>query len=476
MGRVIIRAKNVAGGLLLLASDFLALLLIFFASVFIRARVIPFIFPQAPPLVRNWEYIWIFPLWTGILFLQGGYTKRFTLWDEVKFLCEGTLFMAVTLFAILFVGKIGPHFSRALVLTMLGASFFLFPLSRVNAKKLIYAMGFLKRRIMIIGTGEQAMQALSLLRNEKNLGYDVVCFLNERPGSPAQIEGLRVFGFLDKADAYIKKGGIQDVLIALPGLDGERLAKLINRVQPHAENILYMADIPGMPVLGAHLRHFFREKAFILEVKNNLAQPLNYMTKRLLDFVAGAVLITVLILPLLVISLMIRLTSRGPAIFRQVRLGKNGVPFGCYKFRTMYADAEERLAEILDRDPEARRQWETYWKLKNDPRVTRVGRLLRKSSLDELPQLVNVLKGQMSIVGPRPYLERERDHLLQFEETILRVPPGITGLWQTSGRSDKPFPERLALDVWYVRNWNVWLDIVILLKTVRAVWMGQGAG
>ncbi|MDA8388482.1 MAG: undecaprenyl-phosphate galactose phosphotransferase WbaP [Nitrospiraceae bacterium] len=469
------RAKGLAGFLLLLAADFLALVSIFYVSSFVRAEIIPLIYSGAPPFhtdIRAYE--WIFPLWIGILFLQGGYTKRFTFWDEVKLLCAGAVFMALATFAVLFIAKKGPNFSRLLILTMLAASLFLFPAARLSAKKIIYSMGLLKRRLLIIGAGDAAVTALSLLRSEKNLGYDVICFLNGQSGNSGTIEGLKVYGFLDRADAYMKKGRIEDVLIAYPEIDGERLANLVNRIQPHAENILYLPDISGLPVLGARLRHFFKEQAFLIEMKNSLARPGNYFTKRLFDFLAGSILFVLLLLPILFISAIIRITSKGPAILEQVRLGKNGVPFRCYKFRTMLEDAEDRLKEIL-KDPEARRQWETYWKLEDDPRVTGFGRFLRKTSLDELPQIMNVLKGEMSLVGPRPYLEREREHLLQFEETILRVPPGITGLWQTSGRSDKPFPERLALDAWYVRNWSLWLDIVILLKTVRAVALRHGA-
>jgi len=142
----------------------------------------------------------------------------------------------------------------------------------------------------------------------------------------------------------------------------------------------------------------------------------------------------------------------------------------------MYVDAEERLKEILKRDPEARKQWEEYRKLKNDPRITPVGKFLRKTSLDELPQIFNVLKGDMSLVGPRPVTREEiEQHYKDKAEFYFKVLPGITGLWQVSGRNDLSYEERVSLDAWYVRNWNLWLDMVILLKTLKVLIKKEGA-
>ena len=147
----------------------------------------------------------------------------------------------------------------------------------------------------------------------------------------------------------------------------------------------------------------------------------------------------------------------------------------CYKFRTMYEDAEERLDEILATDPAAKEEWEKFWKLKNDPRITKVGGWLRSSSLDELPQVFNILKGQMSLIGPRPYLPREQEFLAEEAHTILRLPPGITGLWQVSGRSNTDYNFRLAMDSWYVKNWDLWLDVMIVFKTFGVVLRRDGA-
>lgn len=179
---------------------------------------------------------------------------------------------------------------------------------------------------------------------------------------------------------------------------------------------------------------------------------------------------------MVLISLIIKFSTEGPAIYSHKRIGKKGKEFKCYKFRTMYINADEKLKEILAKDPEKKKEWETYWKLKDDPRVTKIGSFLRKTSLDELPQIFNVLKGEMSLVGPRPVVQKEIDEYYKENSYYyFMVPPGITGLWQVSGRSETSYEYRVSLDSWYVKNWNLWLDIVILLKTVKAVIKREGA-
>jgi undecaprenyl-phosphate galactose phosphotransferase len=179
---------------------------------------------------------------------------------------------------------------------------------------------------------------------------------------------------------------------------------------------------------------------------------------------------------MLIIVLLIKINSRGPAIFSQERVGKNDRSFRCYKFRTMFTDAEERFNTFLGNNPDAQNEWKNYWKLRIDPRITKIGSFLRRTSLDELPQILNVLKGDMSLVGPRPVTKREIDeYYKEHAKLCFGVPPGITGLWQVSGRSNTSYDYRIALDSWYVRNWNLWLDIVILLKTVKVVINREGA-
>ena len=196
--------------------------------------------------------------------------------------------------------------------------------------------------------------------------------------------------------------------------------------------------------------------------------------KRCID-VSVSLIGIVALSPLLLLLFVILRLDGGPTVFSHTRVGRNGAHFKCYKFRTMHTDAEQRLADLLSRSDAAALEWETHFKLKEDPRITPLGNMLRKSSLDELPQLINVLKGDMSLVGPRPVVEEELKLYGEFAADYLIARPGITGLWQVSGRNDLDYNERVTLDATYVRQWSHALDFRILLKTVWVVLTHRGA-
>lgn len=421
-------------------------------------------------------YFWIFFIWIFILIYEGLYTKRLTFWDEVKLLWKCTFFATLTIMTILFIGQQSALFSRTIIVTMAFCSLLIFPVLRINLKKVLFALGFLKRKLLIVGAGDAGKLALSAINHEPDLGYEVTGFIDDDPTLPSKVNGLKVHCGINQIHRYIKRCGIHDILVAKPELDKDALTKIIGKIQHTVENTLFVPDLPDIAVLGTELRHFFRDQTIVIEIKNNLAKPVNYIVKRLFDFIVGFLFLSVLTLPLLIIYLLIRLTSPGPAIFKQERIGKYGRSFVCYKFRTMRQDAEQILQNILEKDQIAKRQWGEYRKLIDDPRITRVGKFLRETSLDELPQIFNVMRGDMSLIGPRPVTKEEIEkHYQDMSQLYLSVPPGITGLWQVSGRSDSSYEQRISLDSWYVRNWNLWLDIMILFKTIKVVLKKQGA-
>ena len=226
---------------------------------------------------------------------------------------------------------------------------------------------------------------------------------------------------------------------------------------------------------NVEVESFFDTRIMLLNIKNNLAFRLNQIIKRIFDVVltlSGGLFLLPLFLG---ICVWIKADSQGPAIYKQRRVGKDGKEFDCYKFRSMVVDSKERLEKLLATDPKAKEEWERDFKLKNDPRITKSGAFLRKTSLDELPQLLNVLKGEMSLVGPRPIVQKEVPRYEQYIKEYYMVLPGITGLWQVSGRSDTTYPERVAMDMWYVHNWSVWLDIILIWRTFFAVIHSRGA-
>jgi len=212
-----------------------------------------------------------------------------------------------------------------------------------------------------------------------------------------------------------------------------------------------------------------------LELRNNLLEPRNVILKRVIDLLLSSVLALLTFPVMVIIGLLIRLDSPGPLLLRQTRLGRRGRPFTIYKFRTMHRNAQALLERHLDNDEAARREWQAHRKLRRDPRVTRVGRLLRRLSLDELPQLWNVLRGEMSLVGPRPIMTDEIDRYGERAHLYTQVLPGLTGLVQVSGRSNLAYERRVRLDAYYSRNWSVWLDILILARTLVVVMRTDGA-
>jgi Undecaprenyl-phosphate galactose phosphotransferase WbaP len=238
-------------------------------------------------------------------------------------------------------------------------------------------------------------------------------------------------------------------------------------------HVVVIPNLDGITNSGVVARDF--AGTFGLEIKYNLLDPWAQRFKRASD-VAATVVGGVLIFPLiLVLSLLVWAESRGPVFYTDLRMGRDGKLFPCVKFRTMVTDAETVLQRILAEDDEMREEYLKYHKLRNDPRTTSVGRFLRKTSLDELPQLWNVLRGDMSLVGPRPYLPRESEDIGAAHDEIRRVTPGITGPWQVSGRNHTSFGERVRMDAYYVRDWSVWLDLVLLARTLGCLLLRRDA-
>jgi UDP-galactose-lipid carrier transferase len=232
--------------------------------------------------------------------------------------------------------------------------------------------------------------------------------------------------------------------------------------------------LPGLPVAGFRRHYFLGHDLAMLVSKSNLTAPFNRLLKFVFDQAAAALLV-VLFAPLLAVLAVLVRADGGAALYRHQRIGAGGRMFSCIKFRTMIVDADRQLRRVLENDQRAAAEWEVDQKLSGDPRITRIGLFLRRSSLDELPQLFNVLRGEMSLVGPRPIVPAEAARYGADIRYYYEAKPGLTGLWQVSGRNDTGYKLRVKLDVWYVRNWTLWHDIAILFKTIPAVFLQRGA-
>ncbi len=474
------KLKAVAEIAILLAVDVLSLLAIFELSLVIRIHVLPLVyadFPSDPPFRNTANLWWLLLAWVFFFWYKSLYTKRLSVLHEIEELMKVAFFATACIFAIISVGKMSEEISRTLIVIMGLLSMVLLPGVRIMARRLLGRTGLFTRRVLILGATESGRLVARALRKERNYGYQVVAFLDDKAGRVGEtIDGVKVYGGTAGIATYIQHFGITDLFVALAPDERDRLKGVMATLNSSIDRLLFVPDFFGVVVPESALIHCFHEQVFAFEIRNDLSRPFNMVAKRLFDIAASATVLAFLAIPMCVIGLLIRLESAGPALFFQQRIGKKGKLFRCYKFRTMHADAEERLAALLAADPAAKREWEAHWKLKDDPRVTRLGRLLRSTSLDELPQLINVLKGEMSIVGPRPVVQAEIEkYYKEMADVCFSVAPGITGLWQVSGRTETGYDSRIGFDSWYVNNWNIWMDITIALRTVTAVLKREGA-
>ena len=329
--------------------------------------------------------------------------------------------------------------------------------------------------VILIGAGKTAEKALRFYEQDLGYRYDVLGLLDDYPYKSPMAGKYPVLGGMWDAERIVQETGVKTVVITAPGLAKEQLQKLISQVQPHVRNISFVPDLLGTQMMGAEVNVFFTEAMLMLKIKNKLARRRNRVIKRAFDLlftICGGLCI----LPfLLVIAVMVAVDNKGNVIFAHRRIGRGGREFKCYKFQTMIPNAQEALEKYLAENPAARKEWEESFKLTNDPRVTKLGNILRKTSLDEMPQLWNVIKGDMSLVGPRPIVSKEIERYGEYFREYAMVTPGITGMWQASGRSDTTYEERVEMDTWYVRNWSVWIDLMYLFKTVKIVFTGKGA-
>ncbi|WP_166178462.1 undecaprenyl-phosphate galactose phosphotransferase WbaP [Rubrobacter tropicus] len=322
--------------------------------------------------------------------------------------------------------------------------------------------------VVVFSSGETGGRVVALLAKEWGLGYKPIAVFGSHPGEDRRhYEAAPDDKSLADAMRLSRRYGVDTVIFAMPHTRREHLERLVHWASFGFRHVTVIPNLEGVANSAVVARDL--AGVFGVEIRYNLLDTWVRRVKRALDLLATAAGGIFVVPLLLVLCMLVRLESGGPIFYTDTRLGRNGEPFSCLKFRTMIPDAEDALRRILERDPEARAEYARYHKLREDPRVTRVGRFLRRTSLDELPQLWNVLKGEMSLVGPRPYLPRESGDIGVTQSDILRVYPGMTGPWQVSGRSTTSFEDRVRMDAHYVRDWSVWLDLVLLARTVKAL-------
>jgi exopolysaccharide biosynthesis polyprenyl glycosylphosphotransferase len=363
--------------------------------------------------------------------------------------------------------------ARAWLLSLWLLSFAFVAVNRLLARRLVYACrrrGYLVTLAAIVGTNQEATSLARFLSEWDSSGIHVVGFIATESNGTIGPLSRPALGSTREIRSIVETHGVEDLIVAVTGVSREELLALGEKVD----------SLPVRLRISSGLYELFTTRVTVQTLgtvpmmtvhKNRLGRG-ESVIKTILDVVLSTCALVLLLPVLVVIAVMIKCESRGPVIHRRRVLGSSGKQFDAFKFRTMYVNGDS----LLDGRPEIREELRENHKSKNDPRVTRVGRWLRRFSLDEVPQLLNVIAGQMSLVGPRMITAAEVEKYGRQRLNLLAVKPGITGLWQVSGRSDLSYEERVRVDMYYVRNYSVWLDLQILfVETMPAVLKGRGA-
>ncbi len=471
-----------------LAAFYLALEIAYLLRTHLLGLWLPFPFAQSFPSLAS--RFWIPMVVAGVFAYEGLYSRRAPFWEETRQIVRSLFFAYLMIFAIVSLGKMSADISRATILGTGLLSLFLVPMLRYWWKPFLHARGLGVKKSVLIGDNVWGRLAHLGLFRDHYMGIRIVgqVSLNKTTDiQPESIPGLDsmsgeiapelpVLGTLSELREVVKIFGIRGAVVALPEMRRESLSCIVEDVQRQVLSVYLVPNIAQVNLVNSDLTYLFYEEIFLLGVHNNLKSRVNRGLKDLSDILLALLLSIPLIPLILVLGGLVAASSPGPVFYSQVRIGKKGKPFRIYKFRTMIEGAEELLVKMLEENPELKKEFLENQKLVRDPRITRIGNFLRRTSLDELPQIFNVLRGEMSFVGPRPVTREELDCRYRGNaESYTLVKPGITGLWQVSGRSERGYETRVRLDVWYTRNWSLWLDLVILVRTVGVVIKRNGA-
>ena len=418
--------------------------------------------------------ILIIPIWSLSLYFNGMYRSLRTknIFEIVWIIVKAAFFTTITFGTLVFIFKL-EYVSRVFFIMLLVIGTFFLLLEKIAIFFVMHSVrkkGYNFRKILIVGTGKRAVHFIRKLEEHPEWGFRIVGIVDYDHVNVGKIvSGIEVLASLDKIPQLIQRRAIDEVIFLIPRSQLGKIEEYLYVCETHGVNATIAVDLFDVKI--SKLRQTDIDGIPLITFDTTPASDHQLFLKRTIDVVGSALGIIILSPLLLMIAILIRLTSPGPVFYIQKRSGLNGRRFILYKFRSMYKGAHQRLAELADRNEVSG----PIFKIKNDPRITYVGKILRKFSLDELPQLFNVLRGQMSLVGPRPPLPKEVNQYEPWQRRRLSMRPGITCLWQISGRNKISFDAWMKLDLEYIDSWSLWLDIKILFKTIPAVLFARGA-
>ena len=411
------------------------------------------------------------------MFIYGHYSlKTCLIWNEIKQLVKTSFCFFIALLDL--VPK-SYGYDRRIHLTVMVVAMFIISLLASRFLRIAFREIF-ARKTLVIGTGYEAARLGKISNNNRFAltsvkGYVDVNNTKDLFGFKQEniIKRSRVYDY-DNLNEAIENNEIEQIIIALPEANQQVIDKVMSDIYGKVASVKYLPNVNGTMTFSSEVQDF--DGQLLIATSNDTIGILDKFIKRFIDILAGIVgVITLLPLMVYVKYKYVKSGDYDNIMFSQYRIGKNGKLIKIYKFRSMIPNAEKELERLMKEDPKIKEEYLTNKKLKDDPRITPIGHFLRKTSLDEWPQFINVLKGEMSFIGPRPYLPREKEDMGQYYDSIIKLKPGVTGMWQANGRSDVEFSYRCKLDDYYYHNWSIWLDFTIMYKTVKSVVYGKGS-
>ncbi|MDD2449894.1 MAG: sugar transferase [Sulfurimonas sp.] len=392
------------------------------------------------------HYLWIFAFILLAFGVQKIYTLRYDFWSDALRALKGFFFSFFAVFTIISLAEVFDSYSVDFLLKFFILSIFTTLLLKRVSKKLLFKLDIFKLRVKVVADKQN---------------YKIIT---------EEIENNWYFGYKEDDKDY------DLLIISSRGFELDELQDKVKEYSRTTKDIFIVPYLDYLDFSHATIMDFSNIRFSAIHIQNRLLSAKNIFIKSLFEKSITLLLLPSALILHLFIFMLIKRDSQGTIFFKQKRLGKNSKLFECYKYRTMHQDSQEMLEEYLLKNPDEVEYYNKFHKYKNDPRITKVGNFLRKTSLDELPQFYNILKGDMNLIGPRPYLPQELEAMGEDNKNIiLRVNPGLTGLWQVSGRNKLTFKKRVALDVWYIQNWSLWIDFVIFVKTTKVVLLKVGA-
>jgi Undecaprenyl-phosphate galactose phosphotransferase WbaP len=426
---------------------------------------------NAKSFITYWPYVPVFLIIFQILSLYPGIALAPA--EELRRFCIGS-FMAHG--GIIMSRYIEHHdwdsITAALIISFIFSTFILM-IARTITHWLLHVTRLRGVPAVIYGSGSTGKMIVDSLLGSVRSGYIPALILDNEPDGENEYNEVPIIHDTSIGPEIVSRYKIKMAVVAMPDLDNKGLKHIMNTSVSAFRYSAYIPDFVSATNIWMSVRDF--GGILGLATSNKLKMAWNLWIKRFMDLTI-VIFGGIVVLPfLLVLALLVKLSSPGPVLYKHKRLGINGKYFTAYKFRSMVMDAQERLQKLFESDSEIKKEWEKNHKIQNDPRVTAIGRFLRRTSLDEFPQLINVLKGEMSLVGPRPIVDEEVSRYGEDFDRIFSVKPGMTGMWQVSGRSQTDYADRVLYDTYYLQSWSVWLDIWILFMTFGTVLRGKGA-